>query len=148
MTRELSFGLSSPQAGTKQRNGAPPVGVKQANGASVQHVESLGAWAQNEAHRKPSIKLEGQSSAASTHFCLPSFCSLLVYVVYLFIYRCLKRHQKTPLYFVPLLSFSMLMFICEYLPRYWKNLLKHALSLCCRCFHSCFGDPPLSVVIT
>ena len=59
MSRELSFGLSSPQAGTKQENGAPQAGVKQENGAPVQHVESLGAWAQNEAHRKPSIKLEG-----------------------------------------------------------------------------------------
>ncbi|KAL0043344.1 hypothetical protein WJX79_002000 [Trebouxia sp. C0005] len=59
VTRELSFGLSSPQAGTKQKNGAPQAGAKQENGAPVQHVESLGAWAQNQAHRKPSIKLEG-----------------------------------------------------------------------------------------
>ncbi len=59
VTRELSFGLSSPQAGVKKENGAPQAGVKQENGAAVQHVESLGAWAQNQAHRKPSIKLEG-----------------------------------------------------------------------------------------
>ncbi len=70
VTRELSFGLSSPQAGVKKENGAPPAGVKkQENGAPVQHVESLGAWAQNEAHRKPSIKLEGQSSMPSTDSC-------------------------------------------------------------------------------
>ncbi len=59
VTRELSFGLSSPQTGTQQENSALQAGVKQENGGLVQHVESLGAWAQNEAHRKPSIKLEG-----------------------------------------------------------------------------------------
>ena len=59
VTRELSFGLSSPQAGTKQENSTRQAGVKQENGAPVQHVESLGAWAQSKAHRKPSVKLEG-----------------------------------------------------------------------------------------
>jgi len=80
VTRELSVGLSSPQAGMKQKSGAPQAGVKQENGAPVQHVESLGAWAQNEAHRKPSIKLEGQSSMPSTlrfALFLPSFLLFL-----------------------------------------------------------------------
>lgn len=81
VTRELSFGLSSPQAGVKKENGAPQAGVKQENGAAVQHVESLGAWAQNEAHRKPSIKLEGQSTMPSTDSRLLSVCSLMFCIV-------------------------------------------------------------------
>ncbi len=85
VTRELSFGLSSPQAGMKQKSGAPQAGVKQENGARVQHVESLGAWAQNEAHRKPSIKLEGQSSMPSTlRFALIlAFLSLLFLFIFM-----------------------------------------------------------------
>lgn len=51
MGRELSFGVGSPQAGVRQQNGAP-----------VQHVESLGAWAQTEATRRPSVKLSGRHS--------------------------------------------------------------------------------------
>ena len=62
----------------------------------------------------------------------------------------MKRHQKKPLYFVVCFPpFSMSISVCGYLPRHWKKrrvkLLKGAPSLCCRCFHSYFGDPPLVV---